>query len=94
MRWRVELEQHILQKSIEEIISMNSWFLLCKSVVHDNVTFFYDKYELIAGSYTKHAKQIISNHDCYSEGWNYRFFDVFLKDIDVRDPNTHWLNGL
>ena len=26
--------------------------------------FFYDKYELIAASYTKHAEQIISNRGC------------------------------
>ena len=73
---------------------MNSWFLLCKSVLQADVTFFYDKYELIVGSYTKHAQQIISNHDGYSEGWDYKYFDVFLKGIDVRDSSTHWLNGL
>jgi len=47
---------------------MNSWFLLCKLVAQTGETFFYDKYELIAGSYTKHAQQIIRNRDYYSEG--------------------------
>jgi len=59
-----------------------------------DVTFIYDKYEFIVGSYTKHAQQIISNRDRYSEGWHNRFFDVFLKGIDVCESNTHWLNGL
>ena len=73
---------------------MNSWFLLCKSVVQADVTFFYDKYELIAGTYTKHAQPIISNRDRYSEVWDYRCFVVFLKGVDVHDSSTHWLNGL
>ena len=73
---------------------MNSWFLLCKSVVQADVTFFYDKYELIARTYTKHAQPIISHRDSYSEGWDNRFFVVFLKGIVVHDSSTHWLNGL